>query len=286
MNNSMNNKHQYPPFSVSMCVYAGDKPEWFEVALNSIKNQTVKPAEITLVVDGPVSEATEMIISRFNDSCEDAIAFKVVRLQKNSGHGIARRTSVANCSNELVALMDADDIACEDRFERELSLFVNSNDTDLAGGDIAEFIDRSDNVVGYRKVPTTDEEIRRYIKKRCPFNQMTVMFKKRVYEKAGGYLDWYCDEDYYLWIRMLLCGCHFANTGSVMVHVRVGKEMYQRRGGVRYFKSEAKLQKLMLDKGIIGFGRYLINVAERLVLQVLLPNNVRGYLFQRLAREK
>lgn len=275
----------YPPFSVSMCVYKGDNAEWFESALNSIMNQSVQPSEIVLVVDGPIPEETEYVLERFEKACEGIINFKVIRLERNSGHGIARRTSVANCGNELVALMDADDIASSDRFECELSFFLKQ-DIDLVGGDIAEFIGHVDNVVGYRKVPTTNADICKYIKKRCPFNQMTVMFRKTAYEKAGGYLDWYCDEDYYLWIRMMLAGCKFANTGTIMVNVRVGEDMYRRRGGIKYFRSEAKLQKYMLDKKIISLGRYLINVSERLVLQVLMPNSIRGFIFKKFAREK
>ena len=41
----------------------------------------------------------------------------------------------------------------------------------------------------------------------------------------------------------------------------------------------------MLQKGIIGPGRYGLNVAQRLVLQVLMPNRLRGFLFRKLARE-
>ena len=110
------------------------------------------------------------------------------------------------------------------------------------------------------------------------------MYKKTAVEAAGGYQDWFWNEDYYLWIRMWLNGAVFGNTGTVLVDVRVGKEMYQRRGGWKYFKSEAKLQRFMLKKHLIGFPRYLINVSQRLVLQVLMPNKVRGWIFQKFAR--
>lgn len=50
----------------------------------------------------------------------------------------------------------------------------------------------------------------------------------------------------------LLKGAKFANTGTVLVNVRVGKEMYRRRCGMKYFNSEAKLQKYMLERRVIG----------------------------------
>lgn len=211
--------------------------------------------------------------------------FTFIYLKRNSGHGIARRAGLEQCKYDIVALMDADDICVDTRFEQELKLLMESG-ADIVGGDIAEFVVDTQQAVGLRNVPCVDDEIKEYMKKRCPFNQMTVMFKRKAYDTAGGYLDWYCDEDYYLWIRMMLSGAKFTNTGTVLVYARVGEEMYQRRGGMKYFRSEAKLQKLMLDKGIIGFGRYAINVSERLVLQVLLPNKLRGFVWQKLARKK
>ena len=268
-------------FSVSMCVYGKDNPEWFDSAVQSVLNQTVTPSEIVLVVDGPVPDELDEIIKKYE--CDEK--FKVIRFAENKGHGDARRASVDACTNELIALMDADDVCVKDRFEKQLSFFEQAK-ADIVGGDIAEFIDEESNVVGYRRLPVTDEELKQYIKKRCPFNQMTVMFKKASYTQAGGYIDWYCDEDYYLWLRMMQNGAVFANTADVLVNVRVGKEMYKRRGGMKYFRSEAKLQKYMLDNKIIGFGTYFVNVAKRLVVQVLLPNSIRGWVFKKFARNK
>ena len=268
-------------FSVSMCVYGGDNPEWFRVAVDSILNQSVKPDEVVLVVDGPVPEMLDTVICGY----EKEPMFRVIRLEKNMGHGEARRIGLDACSNELVALMDADDISAPDRFEKQLQMFSADPKLTIVGSDIAEFVDNPDNLVGVRLVLPTDEEIKRDMKKRCPMNQMTVMFRKAAVEKAGGYMDWYCDEDYYLWLRIMLGGGVFANISESLVNVRVGREMYQRRGGMKYFESEARLQKWMLQHKVINFGTYLINVTKRLIVQVLLPNRIRGWVFQKFARK-
>lgn len=269
-------------FSVSMCVYGGDNARWFDTAIKSILNQTLPPNEIVLVVDGPVPDDLNAVILKL----EENDIFKVIRLETNQGHGIARKTGLDNCSNEIVAIMDADDICALTRFEKQIKAFSNYPDSDIVGGMITEFIDTPDNVVGKRIVPLEDSEIKEYMKCRCPMNLVTVMFKKSSVEKVGGFIDWYCEEDYYLWVRMALAKMTFRNVEDVLVNVRVGKEMYQRRGGVKYFKSEAKLQKYMFDNKIIGFPRYLINVTERLILQVLMPNKMRSFIFQKLARSK
>ncbi len=268
-------------FSVAMCVYGKDDPAWFAAAVESILNQTASPSEVVLVVDGPVPNELNQVVLGY----EKQPVFKVIRFKENKGHGLARKAALGECSNELVALMDSDDISQKDRFEKQLLAFKNHPTADVIGGQIAEFINEENNIVGTRVVPLTDTEIKSFLKTRCPMNLVTVMFKKTAVEKVGGFLDWYCEEDYYLWVRMALANMRFANVNAVLVKVRVGKEMYSRRGGIKYFKSEAKLQKYLLRHKLITPPRYFVNVAERLVLQVLMPNRLRRFVFQKFARK-
>ena len=53
---------------------------------------------------------------------------------------------------------------------------------------------------------------------------------------------------------MMENGCVFANLPVVLVNMRSGLDQYERRGGLKYFKSEAKLQYYMYSKGIMGGG--------------------------------
>lgn len=269
-------------FSVSMCVYGGDNPEWFETAIESVINQSAKPDEVILVVDGPVPGNLDEVIKKY----EAIDLFKVIRLDENRGHGEARRIGLQNCSNELVALMDADDISSPDRFEKQLEVFEKDTDIAICGSNITEFTDDPQNIVGSRNVPQEDRDIKEYLKKRCPMNQVTVMFKKSKVDSVGGYIDWFCEEDYYLWLRMYLDGMKFSNISDVLVNVRVGKDMYNRRGGIKYFKSEAGIQKYMLQNKIIGIPTYTVNILKRFVVQVLLPNKLRGWVFKKFAREE
>ena len=270
-------------FSVGMSVYHGDNAVFLKEAIDSLIAQTRKPDEIVLVVDGPVGGETNKVISDFENSCD---YFRVVRLEKNSGHAIARQTGLDVATFEYIAIMDSDDIAEPDRFEKQIAYIEAHPEVDALGGQIDEFIGETSNVVGSRVVPLTDKEIKAYLKSRCPMNLVTVMLKKDAVQKAGGYIDWYCEEDYYLWVRMTERGMTLANLPDNLVNVRVGKEMYQRRGGLRYFKSEAKLQKYMFSHGIISFPKYCYNVALRFAVQVLMPNSVRGWVFKTFARKK
>lgn len=268
-------------FSVSMCVYKNDDPNHFQEAIESIINQTVRPNEVVVVVDGPIPDSIENIVKLY----EKKEWFKIIRLVNNVGHGNARRIGLENCKYELVALMDADDISLPERFEKQIRCFIRDESLSIVGGIIEEFIDTPSNIISIRDVPEDDKDIKEYLKKRCPLNQVTVMFKASIVKEAGGYIDWYNEEDYYLWVRMFQHGAIFKNLNDTLVYVRVGSEMYSRRGGIRYFKSETRLQKYMLANKIINLKDFVINVSLRFIVQVLLPNKIRGIVFAKFARK-
>lgn len=270
-------------YSVLMSLYKKEKPEYLVTAIDSMICQTTKPDEIVIVKDGPLTPELEGVLNEYVNKYPEL--FNIVESKENIGLGRALNLGLTHCRNELVARMDTDDISSKDRCEQQLRIFDENKSLDLVGGDITEFINNEQNIKCKRVVPKTDKEIKDYIKRRCPFNHGTVMFKKSSVINAGSYQDWFWNEDYYLWIRMLENGSVFANTGTVLVNFRSGADMYSRRGGKKYFKSESSLQKYMLDKGIISFSQYLINVAERFVIQILMPNRLRGFVFRKFARE-
>lgn len=272
---------EHQPFSVAISVYKSDNPVFFDRALESITDcQTVKPNEIVLVVDGPVPNEINMVIDKYALN----YCFKVIRLEKNNGLGNALKIATENSSNELIARMDSDDISLPTRFEEQLLCFKRWPEVDIVGGNITEFIDQEENIVARRIVPTSNKDIREYMKKRCALNHVSVMFKKSSVMSAGGYKDWFWNEDYYLWIRMWLNNAVFANTGTDMVNVRTGLNMYARRGGIKYYKSEKKLQQFMLQNKMIGFTRYLMNCTKRFIVQCVFPNSIRGWVYRKIAR--
>lgn len=269
-------------FSVCLSVYHGDNAVFFREALESMFTQTRKPDEVVLVVDGPVTNEIDVVIAEYSHKDTPLV---VIRLAKNSGHAIARQTGLDAARYEYTAIMDSDDIAVSDRFEKQMAYIEQHPEVDALGGQINEFIGELSNVVGTRSVPLTDGEIKTYLKSRCPMNLVTVMLKKEAVQKVGGYIDWYCEEDYYLWVRMTEQGMMFANLPDNLVNVRVGDEMYQRRGGWKYFESEAKLQRYMLKHKVISMPKYLYNVLLRFAVQVMMPNKVRGWVFRTFARK-
>lgn len=266
-----------------MSIYYKENAENFRIAINSMINQTLPPEDIVLVEDGPLTEELYAVIDQIKEAHPDLIT-RVVN-EKNLGLGLALQKGLKETRNEIVARMDTDDIAVSERCEKQLN-FMNKNlDVAIVGGQIEEFIEESSNIVGKRKVPIEDQDLKNYIQKRCPFNHMTVMFRKSDVLEVGNYREWFLNEDYYLWIRLAFAKKKFANLPETLVKVRIDKNTYKRRGGIRYFLSEKSIQRLMLNRGMISYLRYFINVGERFVLQVLMPNRIREIIFRRLARK-
>lgn len=277
-------KNEYPPFSVAMSVYKNDNPIFFDRALQSItENQIVMPTEIVIIVDGPVDEKINAVIEKYSEKYGN---LNVIRLDKNAGLGNALKLAIENAKYELIARMDSDDVSAPNRFEQQLEIMTKNSAVDIVGGDISEFIGDENNIVAKRKVPILDKEIKEYLKTRCPFNHMTVMYKRSAVLKSGNYIDLFYNEDYWLWIRMVENNCIMANTGTVLVNARVGEDMYKRRGGKQYFNSEMFLQKYMLKNGIINLPTFVLNSSKRFVVQMLLPNAIREWVFKTFARTK
>ena len=107
-------------FSVCMCVYHKDNARDFREAVESIYDrQTLKPSEVVIVVDGPIYGELDDYVS----TLEKDRLFKVVRIPENLGHAGARQAGLMAASNNLVAIMDADDISVPNRFEMQIKAY-------------------------------------------------------------------------------------------------------------------------------------------------------------------
>ncbi len=266
------------PFSVLMSVYHKDNPQWLKQSIDSVLNSTVKPNQIVLVIDGQIPNELEQIITEYKDSLD------ILRLEQNSGLGVALQQGLLKCKYPLVARMDSDDISLPNRFELQLKEFENNPNLTIVGGYIQEFDSQNNKKTSIRKVPLEDNKIKQYIKTRSPFNHVTVMFKKEDVLKVGNYQTFYQMEDYYLWARLVNAKFQTKNIPQLLVNVRVDTKMFARRGGYKYFKSNKEISKQMLKMKIINYPYYLFNITIRFITQVLMPNNIRTLFYKKVLR--
>jgi len=264
-----------------MSVYVKENPAFLEEAVESILHQTLKPSEVVIVEDGPLTPELYQVLEKLE--AQSSIPIKRCPLEQNRGLGLALQYGVLQCQYDVIARMDTDDIAVEDRFEQQFELMEKEN-LDLLGGHIAEFIDQPDEIVSYRRVPTKHEDIVAYQRMRSAFNHMTVMFKKEMVLKAGNYEDGLYMEDDLLWLNMISAGARTGNVDQILCKVRVGAGMFERRGGLRYLKLYRQARKRMHARGQISYGEYLKSVLIQVVV-ALCPGFVRQFIFLKLLRK-
>lgn len=270
-------------FSVLMSVYIKENPKYFERSLKSIlEEQTLKPKEIVIVEDGPITEELKKVIIKYKEKYPNII--KSVILEKNQGLGDALNIGLKKTSYDIVARMDTDDISLPKRFEEQYKILLENN-YDVVGSNIYEFENNENNVIGYKKVPENSSEIIRYSKTRNPINHPSVMFKKCAVINSGSYEKMPDFEDYYLWVRMINKGYKFYNIQKPLLKFRTGNEMIKRRGSLRYFKNEKNFFKKLLEIRHINYMEYFRVLVIRFFFRIF-PDNLRLFLYKNVLRKK
>ena len=275
------NVGDYKGYSVLMSVYHKEKPEYLEQAIASIQAQTLPTDDFVLVCDGPLNAVLDTVIAKKQQEMGETL--NVVRLAKNGGLGNALNEGIRHCKNELVARMDSDDIAYQDRCEKQIAVFYAHPEVSVCSGIVEEFTSTPDVLDAKRVPPEAHEEIVEFAKKRNPFNHPCVMYKKSAVEAVGSYQDFYLLEDYYLWLRMLMAGYQGYNIQEPLLHMRAGSDMYLRRAGWKYAKTQTRLFKFMKSQGFIDEGQYIKSCVIRSG-SALAPNWLRKLMFEKVLR--
>lgn len=263
-----------------MSVYRRDNAAWLKLALDSIYNQSFPPKEVIIVQDGFISHDLSTIINDFAFEKKNIIS--LIKPQ-NRGLGLALRDGLAYVSTKWVARMDADDISLPNRFEKQVEYLKGHPNVNLLGGQICEFENDPSKTIGQRIVPVDKSSIDKFIKWRNPFNHMTVMMRVEAVKRAGNYCNIKGFEDYDLWNRMLTIGCTFHNLADNLVMVRVGSEMYKRRGGIKYLQKYIELKSNSQKLGIINKKEAFI--ADTLMfINIIIPTRIRAFIYKRILR--
>lgn len=268
-----------PTFSVLMTVYDKEQPAFLDRSLQSVEEQTVSPDQIVVVTDGPLTPELDRVLDRHQDMVGDK--FRVVRLPKNIGRGRASQAGIDVITTEWIARMDSDDVCLSDRFEKQIEAIIAHPQVAVVGGYVLEFAEDEDNIVGKRKVPLTNDDIRDYAKYRNPINNPAVMFKRELLPAIGGYPAMNILEDYDLWVRFIANGYELMNLPEYLVKMRVGSGMYSRRGGMDFLKTYIKMKRKWRQMGV-GDRKSELTSNVMMTVNTLLPDQVRKFVYQKI----
>ena len=261
-------------YSVLTTLYAKEKPAFLTQCLNSMLAQTVPPSEYVLVEDGPLPAELEAVVQKYVAASP---IFKIIKLDVNRGCGPASIAGMNACTYDLVARIDSDDISLPNRCELELAMFEKEPELVVVGSDIYEFEQNPQCITAIKKMPTTPEEIYQFGKRRNPFNHSTVMMRKSLVEKYGGYAPLRRSLDLELFTKLLLNGCKCRNIALPLVKFRTGDARLERKKNWTNFKCDLAVYKRNYQQKYISLSDYLYVIFRQIVL-FLLPVRVANLI--------
>lgn len=185
-----------PVISVLMSVYNGEK--FLAESIRSILNQTIDDFEFIIVDDGSVDK-TLLILKDF--SVADS-RIKIISNRVNEGLTKSLNTGLAVCVGKYVARQDADDISMPNRLEKQIS-FMDLNNGMALIGSCGFFVDDSGRVVRDKNLPISYPEIKRKLLFNNQFIHSSLMIRREILQKEGGYNDsFFKSQDYELVLRL------------------------------------------------------------------------------------
>lgn len=242
-----------------MSVYKNDELEFVKQNFASIINQTVPPNDLSLLIDGAISDKLLNGIYEFK-KCFDRndIEFNIIKLKYNRGRGIARNLAIENTKTNIVALTDADDLSDYKRVEKQLKVLSNNIDIDLVSTLGYEgFFEIPNKYIG-RKIlkscPENNEDISKILSLTCPIINPSILFKKNVWEKVNGFPDLKnASEDYMFFLKLRHHGFKFYCLQEPLVYIRMNNNMLRRRIGFKPLFDDLKFRLMAFNNGYCGF---------------------------------
>lgn len=251
-------------YSVLMSVYEKENPLFLKQSIDSMLNQSLPPNQIVIVKDGKLTEELDKVINKYQTDYKEL--FTIVELKENVGLGLALNEGLKACRNELVARMDTDDIAVENRCELQVKMFLENENLSILGSYIAEFEDKPEIIISSRVVPTNHTDILKFSRRRNPFNHPTVMYKKSDVLKVGGYGNYRRNQDLDLFVRMLNNNCYSANLDKPLVLFRANRDNLKRRKSWEKCRSYIEMIYNFWKKGHSSLWDLIVVAASQIVV--------------------
>lgn len=232
-----------------------DASRHLPAAIASIQSQSFTDYEVVAVEDGSTDDTGAQLDAWARSDGR-------VRVIHTGPRGLvaALATGLAAARGELVARMDADDVAEPDRLEKQVALLDGDPRIAACGTGVRYFPD-SRVRAGARRYEawlnslTTHEEIARDIFVECPIPHPTLVIRRHVLLGVGGYRELGWPEDYDLVLRLWAAGYRMAKVPEVLYGWRESPDRASRTDA-RYDDVEFRRIKIFfLRRTLLVAGR-------------------------------
>jgi glycosyltransferase involved in cell wall biosynthesis len=220
-----------------------------------MEKQTVPPSQIIVVCDGLQNDEVTDYISKIKEKT----LYTIVEYSSNMGLAYALNKGIMVAENELIARMDSDDYSLAERCEKQLDVFMHNPDMALVGTAAQEYVSDPFAPRGaYRIKPGSIEEIKEAIRRSNPFIHSTVMFRKSVVLKCGGYDSKLLRrQDYDLFTKIVAEGYAVCNLTEILLLFKADDNFAKRNKDRQTCKDRMIVQKRVLQRGQCSLGDYL-----------------------------
>jgi hypothetical protein len=203
-----------PRVSVIMPTYNAART--LEQAMRSILSQTLTDLELIVVLNGITDTSTDIARAIADD--DDRV--RLIERSEASSNA-ALRTAVDAATGELVAVLDADDVAHADRLAVQAAHLAAHPEVGLVGG-WARRIDMDGGVLGLARMPTRREGLMALLQHECLMYHSTIMVRRSHLLAVGGYAEGFeCAPDFDLYLRLLEAGVVIDNLPRPLIDYRV-----------------------------------------------------------------
>jgi len=183
------------------------------MAIRSILNQSYKDFEFLIIDDGSTDNTAE-IMDRYDDK-------RIRYIKRNHlGRSSALNFGLKIASYDTIALMDADDISIENRFERQCNFLINNSDIQIVGSNI-EYINEEGVAVGEKKYPELQDDIEFMMPIESAICHPATMMRREIIDNSGSYnLEYGYAADHALFLNLLKNGYNFYNLQEILLKYR------------------------------------------------------------------
>lgn len=238
--------------------------------LESIYNQTYTDWEIVVVDDGS-TDGTWHLLQEAKKEHPNKIT--IVRNEENIGLTKSLIKAEKMAKGDFLGRLDVGDIFLPQKLEKQMQFFEENPAYGLLGTTCVNM-----SIFPYRvkqtQPTTTDQEIRKIIFKKNPLAHSTIVIKRDLYHKAGGYDPMVrYGQDYDLWLRMIN-HCKVANLKEVLCVRSVGW------GSISYKNQKAQMFQCIktrlkyMNKSKPENYLYLMEPA----LLIIIPNRIKKWI--------
>lgn len=230
-----------PRISTILSVYNGEK--YLKEALKSILDQTFKDFELIVINDGSTDQ-TGAVIDSFTDS-------RIIKIKNDRNLGLVASLNkgLEVARGEFIARMDADDISMPERFTKQVEFLEKNREVGVLGTFMRQ-VDVKGGFISLFQPPVAHREILIKMLTGTAIAHATVMIRKEIIDKAGGYDENFPHvEDTELWSRLIF-KTKFANLPEALYVRRIHRNSVMSAHAKLQLEKSGEIRKELLEKVI------------------------------------